>query len=138
MRLRHLIFAIILMLAPVLVSAQKNYKVVFDLTTADTNTHHAVIRWIREILTAEPTANLEVVLYAQSLPMVTKNKSIEEEAVKKYAAMNNVKFKVCAIALKNNNVDKADLLPGVETVPDGIYEIISKQREGWGYIKASR
>jgi intracellular sulfur oxidation DsrE/DsrF family protein len=45
---------------------------------------------------------------------------------------------VCAVALKNNNLDKSQLLPGVETVPDGIYEIISKQHEGWGYIKASR
>jgi intracellular sulfur oxidation DsrE/DsrF family protein len=25
----------------------------------------------------------------------------------------------------------------VEIVPDGIYEIISKQRDGWGYIKVS-
>ena len=27
------------------------------------------------------------------------------------------------------------LLPGVQTVPDGIYEIVSKQQEHWGYIK---
>jgi len=47
----------------------------------------------------------------------------------------NVAFKVCAIALKNNNVDKSQLLPGVQTVPDGIYEIVSKQQEHWGYIK---
>jgi intracellular sulfur oxidation DsrE/DsrF family protein len=40
------------------------------------------------------------------------------------------------VALKNNHVDKSQLLPGVETVPDGIYEIISKQKQGWGYIKA--
>jgi len=26
---------------------------------------------------------------------------------------------------------------GVATVPDGIYEIISKQAAGWGYIKVS-
>ena len=29
-------------------------------------------------------------------------------------------------------------LEGVGTVPDGIYEIISKQHEGWGYIKAAQ
>jgi len=138
MKIRNLVVVVTILLAPVMVSAQKDYKVVFDLTTADTNTHHAVIRWIREILGSEPTAKIEVVMYAQSLPFVTKNRSIEEEAVKKYAAMSNVKFEVCAIAMVNNKVDKADLLPGVEIVPDGIYEIISKQRQGWGYIKASR
>jgi uncharacterized protein len=47
-------------------------------------------------------------------------------------------FKVCAIALKNNNVDKSQLLPGVQIVPDGIYELISKQQDHWGYIKVMR
>jgi hypothetical protein len=47
----------------------------------------------------------------------------------------NVKFKVCAIALRNNNINTSQLLPGVETVPDGIYELVSKQQDHWGYIK---
>jgi len=47
-----------------------------------------------------------------------------------------VAFKVCAIALKNNNVDKSQLLPGVQIVPDGIHELVMKQQENWGYIKA--
>jgi hypothetical protein len=41
------------------------------------------------------------------------------------------------MTMKRNNVDKSQLLPGVEIVPDGIYEIISKQHEGWGYIKVA-
>jgi hypothetical protein len=39
--------------------------------------------------------------------------------------------------MKSQKVDVSQLLPGVQTVPDGIYEIITKQKEGWGYIKAS-
>ena len=39
--------------------------------------------------------------------------------------------------MKNHNINESELLPGVEIVPDGIYEIITKQKEGWGYIKAS-
>jgi intracellular sulfur oxidation DsrE/DsrF family protein len=39
--------------------------------------------------------------------------------------------------MKRMNVDKSQLIPGVEVVPDGIYEIISKQRENWGYIKVA-
>jgi hypothetical protein len=49
----------------------------------------------------------------------------------------NVSFKVCAIAMKNNNISKSQLLPGVQTVPDGIYELVSKQQEHWGYIKVT-
>jgi intracellular sulfur oxidation DsrE/DsrF family protein len=29
------------------------------------------------------------------------------------------------------------LLPGVKTVPDAIYELISKQADGYGYIKVT-
>jgi len=136
--MRKLLFGAFVFFLPFFASAQKDYKVVFDVTTADTNTHHAVIRWVREILQTEPKAEIEVVYYAQSLGMTQKGKSVEETAVKTYSAMPNVKFKVCAIAMKNQNVAKDELLAGVETVPDGIYEIISKQHQGWGYIKASR
>jgi uncharacterized protein len=37
--------------------------------------------------------------------------------------------------MKRHNVDKTQLLPGVEVVPDAIFEIVTKQSEGWGYIK---
>jgi intracellular sulfur oxidation DsrE/DsrF family protein len=121
------------------VQAQKApYNVVFDVTSKDTVVHQMVMRWVREILTADPKANIEVVFYAKSLDMVTKDKSVVADSVMKYAANKNVKFRVCEVAMKNNDVEKSQLLEGVGTVPDGIYEIISKQHEGWGYIKAAR
>lgn len=114
-----------------------DYKVVFDLTSRDTMDHKAVIRWINAILKSTPDAKLEVVFYGQSLGMVVKNKSVVADAVTKFAATKNISFKVCEMAMKNHNIDKSELLPGVGIVPDGIYEIITKQKEGWGYIKAS-
>jgi intracellular sulfur oxidation DsrE/DsrF family protein len=70
--------------------------------------------------------------------MITAGKSVVADSVIKYAANKNVSFKVCEIAMKKNAVEKSQLLPGVTTVPDGIYEIISREHDGWGYIKASR
>ena len=115
-----------------------DYKVVFDLTSKDTMDHKAVIRWLNEILKSTPTANLEVVFYGQSLDMVVKNRSIVADEVTRLATAKGVSFKVCAVAMKNHNISQSELLAGVQTVPDGIYEIISKQKEGWGYIKAIR
>ena len=114
------------------------YNVVFDVTSKDTIVHQMVMRWVKEIANANPEANIEVVFYAKSLDMITKDKSVVAEDVIKYAANKNVSFRACAVALKNNGVDKSQLLPGVGTVPDGIYEIISRQHDGWGYIKAAR
>lgn len=118
-------------------AAQPNYKVVFDLTSKDTMDHKMAIRWMNEVLKAEPTAKVEVVLFGQSLDMIVQNKSVVSEAITRMAAHKNASFKVCRVAMKAHNIDMSQLVAGVETVPDGIYEIISKQREGWGYIKVS-
>lgn len=117
-------------------SQVKDYKIVFDITSKDTNVHKAVIRWCNEIANAYPDAKLEVVYYGQSLEMVTQGKSIVSNEVIRLASGKNVTFSVCQAAMKRWNIDKSQLLPGVTTVPDGIYEILQKQREGYGYIKA--
>src|SRR5688572_24842457 len=114
------------------------YNVVFDITSKDTVVHQMLMRWVKGITTEYPDANIEVVFYGKSLDMITRDVSVVSADVLKFAAMKNVRFNVCEVALKNNKVEKSQLLEGVGTVPDGIYEIIARQHEGWGYIKASR
>jgi intracellular sulfur oxidation DsrE/DsrF family protein len=111
------------------------YRVVFDLTSRDSLEQKAVLRWIREVGASSPNAEMEVVMYAKGFELVMPERSAYTAEVKEAMKSPNVTFKVCAIALKNNNVDKSQLLPGVQTVPDGIYEIVSKQQDHWGYIK---
>jgi len=115
--------------------AQKDYRVVFDLTSKDSNDQRAVIRWLNEVSKAEPSAQMEVVMYGQGLNLVTKGKSFVSDEVVRLAQNKNISFKVCQVAMKNQGIDQSQLLEGVGTVPDGIYEVISKQRQGWGYIK---
>ena len=120
-----------------LLKAQKDYKVVFDLTSGDSLSQQTAIRWVNEITKAEPTAQVEVVMFGKGLPLALKDRSAVANDVTTLATNKNVAFKVCSIALANQKIDKSQLLPGVQTVPDGIYEIVSKQREGWGYIKVA-
>ncbi len=137
--MKKLLALLIFLSASLAASAQKApYNVVFDVTSKDTVVHQMVMRWVKGITSEYPDANIEVVYYGKSLDMITKGKSVVEEDVIKYASGKNVSFKVCAVAMKNNDVSPNQLLPGVQSVPDGIYEIISKQHEGWGYIKAVR
>jgi intracellular sulfur oxidation DsrE/DsrF family protein len=131
------LFTIILLFVSELLFAQKDYKVVFDLTSGDTLSQQTVIRWVNEIIKTEPTAQVEVVMFGKGLPLVVKDKSALANDVTSLATNKNVAFKVCAIALANQKIDKSQLLTGVQIVPDGIYEIVSKQREGWGYIKVA-
>ncbi len=138
MKRNIIITSLMLLICNFSIAQSAPYKVVFDVTTKDTIVHQMVIRWVKEILSTSPTANVEIVFYAKSLDMITKDKSVVANDVIQLAANKNVSFKVCEVAMKNNMVEKNQLLKGVETVPDGIYEIISRQHDGWGYIKAAR
>jgi uncharacterized protein len=131
-----LISLILVCCSSVLTAQISDYKVVFDLTSKDTNDHKAVIRWLNEVLKSDSAAQLEVVFYGKSLDMIVKDRSVVAESVSKLALNKNISFKVCAIAMKNNQVAESQLLPGVQIIPDGIYEIMIKQKQGWGYIKA--
>jgi len=111
------------------------YRVVFDLTSRDSLEQLSVMRWVREISNSNPDAQLEVVMYGKGFELAMKEKSTMSAAVKEALKNPNVSFSVCEVAMKNNKVERSQLIPGVKTVPDGIYEIISKQRAGWGYIK---
>lgn len=132
-----LLFFAITLIGSYAIFAQKNYKVVFDITSNDSVNQKSLIRFIDEILSVEPNAQIEAVFYAQSVPMVIRDRSLRSDDVMRVTANKNVSFRVCAIALKNQHFDPSQLLTGVQTVPDGIYEIIKKQHEGWGYIKVA-
>ena len=131
------LFTIILLFVSQFLLAQKDYKVVFDLTSGDTLSQQTVVRWVNEVIKTEPTAQVEVVMFGKGLPLVVKDKSALANDVTSLATNKNVAFKVCAIAMANQKIDKSQLLTGVQIVPDGIYEIVSKQKEGWGYVKVA-
>jgi intracellular sulfur oxidation DsrE/DsrF family protein len=111
------------------------YRVVFDLTSRDTLEQKAVLRWLREVGNSSPNAQMEVVMYGKGFELVMPERSAYLAEVKEAMKSPNITFKVCAIAMKNNNIDKSQLLAGVQTVPDGIYELVLKQQDHWGYIK---
>jgi len=136
---RYLLLLFLTMYFSLCLFAQiKPYNVVFDLTSEDTSDQKSVIRWLKAISTDRPDAKLEVVLYGKSLGMITKEKSAVSKDIEQLLVNKNISFKVCAMAMKRHNIEMSQLLPGIETVQDGIYEIITKQGEGWGYIKAAR
>lgn len=128
-----------ILLMPVLAMAQTApYKVVFDITSGDTAAHKTVIRQMKGISQSRPDAQLEVAIYGDALAMAMKDKSIIADAIQELSSNKKASFKVCAATMKRHNIDKSQLLPGVEVVPDAIFEIVTKQHEGWGYIKVAQ
>lgn len=133
--LKFLFFSITMLAFRLMATAQAtDYKVIFDLTSNDPVAQQQVIRDAGLIKAAHPHAQLEVVVYGQGLDLVRKDKSSEADAVAKLSRQGVV-FKACHVAMDRQHVTESQLIPGVQTVPDGIYEIISKQHQGFGYIK---
>lgn len=134
---RLFLFACLLFSAFISTAQTVPYNVVFDLTSKDTNDHQMVVRWLKGISAERPEAKLEVVLFGQSLGMITKEKSTVVTPLQQLMQNKNITLKVCAASMKRQGIESSQLLPGVEIVPDGIYQIITRQKEGWGYIKAT-
>jgi intracellular sulfur oxidation DsrE/DsrF family protein len=136
---KNKLLIVALALMPVFTLAQTGtYKVIFDITSSDTAAQKTVIRQMRGISQSRPDAQLEVAIYGDALPMVMKDKSIIADAIQELSSNKKASFKVCAATMKRNNIDKSQLLAGVDVVPDAIFEIVTKQHEGWGYIKVAQ
>ncbi|SFE46514.1 hypothetical protein SAMN05518672_106216 [Chitinophaga sp. CF118] len=114
-----------------------DYKVIFDITSKDPADHKTIIRQINGIMKERPDAKLEVAVYGDALDMVLKDKSTISNDIMDLTKNNKVSVKVCGATMKRNNKEANQLVQGVDVVPDAIYEIISKQKEGWGYIKSA-
>ena len=117
-------------------AAPRPYKVVFDLTSDDPADQGAVLRWLHEVGAANPQTEMEVVMYGRGLSLVVSGRAAQTDELKQAIARPHVAFKVCEIAMKNQKIDRGQLLSGVGIVQDGIGEIVDKETHGWGYIKA--
>lgn len=115
-------------------TAGKQHRVVYDVTNADTAVQASLVRQLNNIKRGWPEAQVEVVIHGKGLDFLLANKSYKAAAIRDLQA-KGVVFAACENTMRFRKVTKADLLPGVITVPMGVGEIIMKQEEGWSYIK---
>ncbi len=113
----------------------KPIKVVFDVTSKEPATHQSAMRHVKMMTKAYPDSQFEVVVYSGALDMVLKDHSSVNDDLLALKDNKSVSIKVCEASMKRRKVGPSDLIAGVTSVPDGILEIVTKQGEGWAYIK---
>ncbi|MEM9671335.1 MAG: DsrE family protein [Bacteroidota bacterium] len=116
-------------------SQDKPVKIVFDVTSQDEKAHQSTMRHVKIMSQAYPDSEFEVVVYGGAIAMVLADDSSVANDITQMKDNENVSFKVCEGTMKRRQINESQLLPGVGTVPDGILEIVTRQGEGWGYIK---
>jgi uncharacterized protein len=137
---RALPIALILLLAFVSgARAQtKTHRVVFGLTSPEEADWELTVGNIRNLIAglAPDSVEVEVVSYGPGLAFVTKGSSADADI--QALETQHVRFVACENSMRKRHVTAADLLQGVQPVPSGIVEVVTKQEQGWTYIKAGR
>jgi len=138
---RTIFFTLIILSLPFLANAQSNkqsnkvHKIVFQLRSDDTLVHKGLMRQLNNVLTAAPDATLEVVCHGPGINFLVTDKTIVHDKIKQLKA-RGVTFAACENTLKEKNISKDKIIPEAGFVPSAIVEIITKQEEGWSYIKS--
>jgi intracellular sulfur oxidation DsrE/DsrF family protein len=120
-------------------SAQgKTHHVVFAVTSGDESDWNMTVGNIRNLIAGlkPDTVEVEVVAYAQGLSLVKRGSALASEIAG--LEENHVRFVACENSMRMQHVEAKDLLLGVELVPSGVVEVVTKQEQGWSYIKGGR
>jgi intracellular sulfur oxidation DsrE/DsrF family protein len=111
------------------------HKIIFQLTTNDTMAHKALMKQLNNITTVAPSTKIEIVCHGPGLEMLITEKSIVHQKIKQLSAIG-VSFIACEFSMKERNVPQDKIIPEAGYVKAGIIEIVTKQEQGWSYIKS--
>lgn len=132
--MKRLIFTLFILAFASSLHAQ-SHKIIFQLTSADSLAHKALMKQLGNVLNVSPDTKMEVVCHGPGLEMLQTAKSKVSPKVAEFSA-KGVVFHACEFSMKERKVDRSELLKEATTVPAGIIYIVSKQEQGWSYIKA--
>ena len=116
-------------------SKESVHKIVFQLTSNDTMAHKSLMKQLNNITSVAPTTKIEVVCHGPGLDMLVSDKTIVLEKIKQLKAIG-VNFIACEFSMKERNVPIEKIIPEAGFVKAGIIEIVTKQEQGWSYIKS--
>jgi intracellular sulfur oxidation DsrE/DsrF family protein len=111
------------------------HKIIFQLQTGDTTSHKVLMRQCTNILNVAPGTQIEVVCHGPGLEMMMIEKSIVASKLK-VLKEQGVVFNVCEFSMKERKIERNKFMEQATYVPAGIIEIVTKQEQGWSYIKA--
>lgn len=111
------------------------HKVVIQLTSEDSLVHKSLMKQLNNILTAAPDTKIEVVCHGPGINMLVIDKTTVHDKIQQMKS-KGVVFMACENTLKERNIPKEKIISEAGFVPSALVEIITKQEEGWSYIKA--
>jgi len=114
----------------------KQHRIVFEITTPDTAQQRSMLRQIGNAVKDAPGITIEVVCHGPAIFMLVKDKTVLLPVMDDLKNKQGISFAACANSMRKNNIASSQLVPVATIVPNGVLEVVSKQEDGWSYIKA--
>lgn len=117
-------------------TARPEHRVIMQLTQNNPEAHKGLINQLNALTSAwGDSVIIEVLAHGPGVEMFMKEKSTQQEFIQKLK-LKGVHFVICENTLTQKAISKEQLLPDLEYVKFGLVEVITKQEQGWTYLKA--
>lgn len=118
--------------------AQSNVKrvqAVFQVSDADPQKWNLTLNNVNNVIQdlGAKNVDLEIVAYGPGIAMLKSDSSVGKRIAE--ALKSGVKVVACENTMKGQQLVSADMLPEIGYVPAGVVELITKQRDGYSYIR---
>jgi intracellular sulfur oxidation DsrE/DsrF family protein len=130
--------AALAMLASLATQAQttpaKN-KAVFQVSDADPQKWNLTLNNVKNVGDdlGQDAVELEIVVYGPGIGMLKSDSAVGKRIAE--ALKTGVKVVACENTMKAQKLVHADMLPDIGYVPAGVVELMTKQHEGYAYIR---
>jgi len=116
----------------------KTHRILFAVTSPDEMDWNLTIGNIHNLINGlKPDPwEIEVVAYGPGINLLKADSTVAKDIA--VLQSQGVKFMACQNAMRFHHLELKDLIPGANPVPAGIVEVVTKQEQGWIYIKGGR
>ena len=114
----------------------KKHKIVMQFSNSDSLSQASVVGQVKNIRTAWPNAEIEVVCHGPGLDLLQTTKSKAADQVAEWSG-KGVVFAACNNTMKRKKLTREDLLTSAVVVPSAMIELTLKQEKGWAYVKGA-
>jgi intracellular sulfur oxidation DsrE/DsrF family protein len=136
------VLAVAILLSSFFANAQQTaaekapHRVVIQLSSSDTLAWKGLMNNIKNLKVAwEDSVAIEVVVHGPGIGFLMKEKTTQIDRII-YFKSKGVEFVACENTLIERKITKESIIPEARFVKSAVVEIISRQEQGWSYIKS--
>jgi intracellular sulfur oxidation DsrE/DsrF family protein len=128
-------FSTTLLYAQAQPATQQRARVVIQVSDADQGKWNLALNNAKNIQTDLGATNVdvEIVAYGPGIGMLKLDSPVGGRIDEATAA--GVKVIACENTMRGQKLTRADMLNGIGYVPAGVVELMSRQQQGWAYIR---